>query len=248
MASALAEVYTISPPRTGDAVISRLVLTGWSNALHTWSEDGRMYWVVTAGDALELYRADGAAAGDLVASGTISSGVVTLSQGNSSGISGSARVSHTSGTAASGEIIVSYATEQDLEAVLHSATSLLSSSQWAGQTRFEEAFRAAKRELDSWLPGKVAAQSRVNSSYQFDRSVIASPRQLADVHAHLTAWKIMDRMASIEGRDSNAGEESRYHFGEARRKFGLIELDLDYDQDGSVDAVGDSSSLRLNWG
>jgi len=239
----LDEPYTISPPRTGDAVISKLALTGWSATMQTWSEDGRMYWSISTGNVLSLYRHPDRGSGDRVCYGTISSDLVTLAQDNTSGISGTARVVHTDATAATGEIIVSYATEQDLEAVLHSASTFLSSSQWAGQTRFEEAFRSAKRELDRWLPAKLGNASTVKSgSYDTDLSVIAKPRQLAEVHANLAAWKVLQRMASLDSEEQAIADR---FFREAKRIFGDVRLDVDYGNDGVIDAKPEGGFVTL---
>ncbi len=239
----LDDPYTISPPRTGDAVISRLVLTGWSNSLQTWSEDGRLYWTVSTGNVLSLYRHPDKGSGDRVCYGTVSSELVTLAQDNSSGISGTARVVHTSGTEATGEIIVSYATEQDLEAVLHSATSFLSSSNWAGQTRFEEAFRSAKRELDRWLPSKLANSGALKQgTNELDLSIVSKPRQLAEVHANLTAWKVLQRMASLDAEEREIADR---FFKEAKRIFADVRLDVDYTKDNVVDAAPQGGFISL---
>jgi len=243
------EPYTISPPRTGDARLHRLVLTGWSNTILTWSDQGRMYWKVTTGNVLELFRHPGLASGDRVCYGTVSSGAVTLAQDNSSGISGSARVTHTSATESTGEVIVTYAGEVDLEAVCHSIAGLLTSSQWAGVTRFEEAFRQAKEELDRWIPSKLGSKRVYRTdTNELDLSVVAKPRQLAKVHAHLTAWVVMERLASINGRESNEAMEASHQFRHAQRVWETVELALNTDNDSSQDAVAESRSLRLRWG
>jgi hypothetical protein len=238
----LDEPYTISPARTGDAIISKLVLTGWSATIQTWSDEGRLYWSISTGNVLGCYRHPDKGSGDRVCYGTISNDLVTLAQDNSSGISGTARVVHTDATAATGEIIVSYANEPDLEAVLHSSTSFLSSSQWAGQTRFEEAFRSGKRELDRWLPAKIGNVGTLKDSHEFDLSVVSKPRQLAEVHANLTAWKVLQRMASLDSEEQAIADR---FFREAKRIYGDVRLDVDHEQDGTVDAAAHGGFITL---
>lgn len=238
----LDEPYTISPPRTGDARISRLVLTGWSAGFAAWTEDGRAYWDVVS-NVLTMWTTElRTGATTRLCSGTISSGVVTLAALNSSGISGTARVTHTVDSI--GDVIISYASEQDLSSLCHSSSSLLSSSAWAGVTHFEEAFRLGKGELDRWLPAKIDNVAVRTATGEYDLSVVAKPRQLAETHGLLTLAFIFDRMASITMDTMHFEMVDRYR-KRAREVFNTVRLDINYDEDEAVDARGGGGSVQL---
>lgn len=243
-----AEDYTISVARSGDASIRNLALTGWGNALATVSEAGRLYWSVTSGNTLELYRNEARAAGDLVASGAInaSTHAVTLAQANSSGLSGSATVVHTSGLAANGEVILSYADEPELASELQHLTSLLDgSSQWEGGRRFEKALRQAKRTLDAALIGQLQHRLPRTAAHLPDLSAIAQPRQLAEVHAKLTASLLFEQRGVHAPINYERAERKRR---DAHDLLKNIALALDLDNNDSVDDRPSLSSGSVRRG
>lgn len=236
------EPYTISPPRTGDARISRLVLTGWSAGFDTWTEDGRAYWDVVSG-VLTLWKNElRTGATTRLCSGTITAGVVTLSALNSSGISGSARVDHAEDS--TGDVIISYANEQALESLCRSVSSFLSTSAWAGVTRFEEAFRLGKEELDRWLVERLIGQLSRKDTREIDLSVVAKPRQLAQVHGLLTLGFIFERLASITENPAHFELTDRYR-KRAKDVWAHVRLDLNADEDEIVDGEARLRAVTL---
>ena len=224
-----AEDYTISAPRTGDARIRNLALIGWGNALATVSEAGRLYWSVTVGNVLELYKREGRAAADLAASGSIhaTTDAVTLAQANNSGLSGSATVVHTAGRASSGEMILSYADEPELTVEVQHLTSLLDgSSQWEGGRRFEKALKESKRLLDAALLGQLHVRLARTPEHLPDLAAIAQPRQLAQVHAKLAAALLFEHRGVHAPVNYERAEHKRRDAMDMLKSIALV-LDLD---------------------
>lgn len=235
--------YTISAPRTGDARIYDLALTGWGNALATVSENGRLYWEISTGNVLTLYSDEGRDSGDAVCSGTISGGAATLTASNVSGVTGSAKVAHTSGEASTGEAILSYADEPDLLNIMADAASLLDGdSQWNGVNRFELAFRTAKDDLDKMLVASQRTRLTRKVTNEFDLSSIAKPRELARVHAMLVAAVLQERRASY--RDYYAEDATRLR-KRAKALMDGVTLSLDYRNDDTVDVQSRLGKLKV---
>lgn len=239
-----AEPYSISPARTGDAVLRDLNLTGWGNA-PTFMEQGRLYWKVTSNGAsstLKLYREEALAAGDEVATSstfTISSTAfvtVTLAQANSSGLSGSCRVR--AGATSTGDCIITYAVEDDLKRVTHDLTSLLSSSQWEGVARFEGALRQAKQEIDGWIRDGFP----VKASGERDISGLAAPRELAMTHAYLTTSILMENRVNLAPEKA---ELVTFWRKRAKESFAAIKPSLDFTLDDVMDSRLDSAVVSL---
>lgn len=159
------ETVSISTARSGTMRLARINLTGWGDiavppALEQFSDHGRL-WVQfdQATPDLRLYRRSTMLSGDLVASGTPSAGLCTLTEDNSSGISGTLEVDNgTPGTLptadATMDIIISYASEYDILSIQAQAEQLLdtTTSDWQGQgNRFERLLDEAKVKLDRWI-------------------------------------------------------------------------------------------------
>ena len=88
------EDFTISPARTGDAVIKKLDVTGFTNTSNT--DAGRVYWKVTTANVLEIYKEEGKT--NRIMYGSVGSNdSVTLAEDNSSGMSGTCICVHTAG-------------------------------------------------------------------------------------------------------------------------------------------------------
>lgn len=260
--------------RSGDAVIARLALTGWGTytssvpSLRTWSDNGRMWGQITS-STFELYRRPGLASGDKVCSGAISGGVATLTQANTSGISGSVDVvSHTAGDTHLFDIIVSYADESDLVTVYpQAANELDSNSKFEAQdTRFEWLFKDVKRtELDPliWARYKTQLGSSISASgrlLQLTASGIdtlgrpligymSDPRQLSRVHAKLCAARLYERRGATVGMGAmeyiDAGAKIRK---QAMEEFNLLEIAFDIDKDTLHDTYGMGGSIPVTRG
>lgn len=248
----IAEDYSIRT-LTGAVVLSRLVLTGWGAwsagvaALDTWSDRGRLWWVFTqsSGD-LSFYRRPTLGSGDKVCSGTASSGLVTLAQANSSGISGT--VECTAGTLGSnpaengtGDVIVSYANENDLLDAYNGVQSYLdSNSKWYGQnTRFEAVLRSSKRDLDEFIATRLQVGIERDNNGRRKLAAISDPRQLAKVHALYTLSQIeFHRAGANEARVVTAESYER----RALALLKALEVAMDYGADGIVDNEQSASS------
>jgi hypothetical protein len=249
------EDYSISAARTGDAVLRNLVLTGWG-AAPTMMEQGRLYWRVTANGAsstLKLYRsgvnaAGNWASGDEMATGTFTIDAdnfvsVTLSQANTSGLSGTCRVR--AGENSRGDVVITYADEQDIKRLLHDSASLLSSSQFEGETRFEGVARQAKRLIDMWLRSAHGTSFQRKVTGEIQLADLAMPRQLAIPHSQLCV-KIL-----FENRMGHAPE-----FMEQAKYWGRLALDtfeatapsLDFFKDDILDGRLRSSTVPLTRG
>jgi hypothetical protein len=234
MALAQHNDITVSPPTAGDAVVNLIELTGWSDVLATKTTQGRVWWVLT-GSAFVLYS-DETLLGS-IGTATLTSGVnATISQANSSGITGTINAVFTQSSA--GSFIVSYANEADLENRLSNSTSFLASSKWptsTGSNRFERAFGLAKRMLDGWLVGTDARNRVPQWRGKPDLSALAEPRQLADIHAMLTAHVIVSRLTTINQSIEYIDLSAKY-LKEARTMFGSIRVMWDSTRDGQVDS------------
>ena len=235
--------YTISAPRTGDARIYDLALTGWGNALASVSDNGRLYWDVATDGALTFYSDEGRASGDAVCAGAITSGAATLTAENASGVTGTASVAFTLGTASTGEVIVSYADEPDLLTVMADATTLLDgSSLWNGVARFELAFRTAKDDLDKMLVANQRTRLQRKSTNEFDLSSIAKPRELARVHAYLVAAVLQEQRSGYKDFYREDADRLRKRASEL---LAGVTLSLDYQNDDTVDTASRMGTLKV---
>ncbi len=241
------EEMPVSPAVEGDLAVSRLALTGWSQRLARpagavstttrATDDGRV-WIALSGTTLTVYR-DGPTSGTTfdsgaaVASGTVSSGVVTMTASNTSGITGSADVP--SGASGYVRALVSYADENDTRRYMLRLTELLDgSSQWEGGVRFELALLEAFRRLNGWVLNRMPGTMAREASGRFDLTQNANPGALRDVQAMLTA-EILLRNRAAAGRTidldlADAMEER------ASREFDRIRIEIDEELDGTIEA------------
>lgn len=235
--------------RSGDAVVSRLALTGWQTAagtLKTWSDRGRMWGKVFAdsgGDRLTLYRRPGLASGDGVCSGLISSSAVTMTALNSSGITGSCDVlSYTSGDESLFDIVVSYADEQDIVTMYHGAANELdTNSKYEGLlNRFESVLLEQKRVLDNLLYTRLRDQIGVDTLGRPQVGYIADPRQLARVHALLCVAQLYERRGNLEPAFDQGANDKR---AQARSELKEMQILLDSNRDHRVDGEASAGVL-----
>ncbi len=233
---------------TGAAVLSRIKLTGWGGltagvtALEDWTDRGRLWWKYTQSSGeVELFKRPTMLSGDRVCHGEASNGRVSLAADtdNSSPVSGSADIEDgTPGTNpaadANGDLIVSYAHENDLRDVISDVEGFLDEdSQWYDQdVRFEALLRRAKRMLDEMLVEKLLTDLGRDTAGRRILAAIADPRQLADVHA-LQAAGIIQRHRANNDSDLHAIAES--YFQQARNLLRTIRIGIDDDADGVID-------------
>lgn len=252
----VAEDYSSRTYNGAAALLSRIALTGWGAvttavpSLETWTDRGRLWWVftVSSGD-LSFYRRATLGSGDKVCSGTVSSGLVTLSAANTSGVTGTCECSNgTLGTTptvdASGDMIVSYAHENDLIDRYAGVVSYLdSNSKFEAQnTRFEAILRDSKRELDEHIAGAIGSRLRFDSSGRRMLADIADPRQLAPVHAMYAIGMLEMRRAGLDMRRHEVGSHWQ---SKARELLRGTLIAMDYEADAKQDVEANVSSARL---
>lgn len=229
-------------------MLSRIVLAGWGAvasgvpALETFTDRGRLWWKFTAStNELEFFRRPDMLAGDRVAytDTAASSGKATLVEDTSSGLSGTCDIDEgTAGTNptadATGDLIVSYAHENDILDEFANADGFLdSNSKWYNQgTRFEALLRSAKRELDEALTEKLLEDLDRDSKGRRILAAIADPRQLAGVHALWCAYKLDAHRA---GNDRERADMAQWHLDRAQKMLRSMRIALDDDADGDVD-------------
>lgn len=239
---------------TGDAVLRRLVLSGWgatASALATYTDKGRLWWRFTQSSGLfEFFRNSNLASGHRVAYATITSGVsAAFTADNSSGFSGSCELDN--GTAGSnpaqnstGDVIVSYASENDLKNAMRGSPNYLdANSKWEAQdVRFEALLRESKAELDEIIAGRLAGRLDRDTMGRRALCAIASPRQLARVHALYTVY-MMERYRV--GNKSERREAAEFWKQEALGLLAATHIALDAEGDDEIDSENDVSAIRL---
>ena len=238
------EYYSISRPLTGDAKIKNLALTGWGNA-PTKMELGRIYWKSDTSNVLQLYTTELNRDADAseIAFGSISGELVTLAAANSSGISGTATVVHTAGTAATGNIQVTYAVEDDIESEVANLSSLLDgSSLWEGVARFEKPLRESKLELDQMLIAKLHDQLYTRADGVYDLTAISNSRMLARVHAKLTAAYLFNQRAVHKADYGDMVDRWR---AQAIQMLDSLKIIIDRDNNDIVDGYANVTTGRM---
>jgi hypothetical protein len=233
------DAFTISPARTGNAILKNLVLTGYTNS-ETNTEDGRLYWKVTEDEDLELYRDE--LYTELVAFGDIVDGVVEIEDADEFGITGSAVVVFDVGEESTGEVILTYAREEDMLIYERDLLDFLDAETFLGEVRFEAVSRAAKEKLDKMLRNKLRAYFRRKGNGEVDLSCIAKPRQLAPVHARFMLYLIF---TAVNNGDRDIMQLAKDHLREGEKELDLLNIELDFDNDDNVDASPPTSGSRL---
>lgn len=239
--------------RTGDAVLDRLVLTGWGavtsnvTSLFTWTDGGRLWWVFTqsSGD-LSFYRRKTAGSGDKVCSGTVSSGLVTLSAANTSGISGTAELTTGNYDGAlvmptqnsTGDCILSWCDENDLVAAAIGIINVLdSNSKWVGQlTRFEALFLQNMRDFGNYLAQRIAGRASVDFNGRTRLCDIMEPRDVAKTYAN---YIVAELLKIRHGADST---KTQAHMALWKELLNSLDLAIDTGADRVLDNKVDFSS------
>ena len=257
MAAPRYEVHPVSPAVTGDLAVSRLALTGWSQRLARpagavstttrASDDGRV-WCNLSGTTLTVYRDGPDSSGAFsssaaICAGTVSSGTVTLTASQTSGITGTADVTGSSGYV---RALVSYADENDVRRYIANLTELLDgSSQWEGGVRFERAILEGFRRLNGWVYNRLIGVAARQASNRLDLTQIANPGGLVEVHAMLIASAVY-RNRGAQGRAFDLDVATDLEAA-ADREFGRLLVEVDEELDGVIEAEA-STVTRLRRG
>lgn len=237
---------TVSKPFTGDALIRGITLTGWSADIDAHTQGGKMFWTVTTGGVLNIYSDD--AKGTLICTGAISSGAVTLA-GGTGVISGSAKVAHTAGVESTGVLVLSYADESDLVAVMHSCFGYTSTGaaggNWnGGGTRMELAFNKAKRRLDGMIRARLGGSVPLKADNTRDITGIVITQGYREAHAHLTAAIIEGLQYSIDTSEGKAAQLD-YHERQASDIWAATECVVNKTSDNKAEGyIGSYSAGR----
>ena len=237
------DAFTVSIPRTGDAVIRKLQLNGWSD--NPLLEQGRLYWEVTTGNVLRFFSDEAKDVSDMVCSGTINADdTVTLNENNSSGISGNCRCEHTDTEVSTGEAIITYAQQQDLltwEKRL-AEDYLDTNGEFLGEPGFEQPLRRAKVAIDKMVRNKLEQWFRRKGSREVDLAAIAKPRELAETHALYTLFLIYWSQNSGDIEYSDLAEKYKRM---SKEELDITELTIDWTNDDIIDTTQSAQGTRL---
>lgn len=221
------DVHIVSPPRSGDAILKDVDFTGWSNS-DANNERGRVYWKVTTGNVLNIYKEK--AYTNLLAHGDVpASDLVTLTADNGSGLSGTCVCVHTAGTESTGEIILTFCKEKHLVGFERDVADYLVSGAFLGDTRFENPLMQAMDWTVKVLRNTL--RKRFKSTNEVDLSIIAKPEQLAKAQACKALYHIF--LAVGNGDDAMMSLAKAYD-RMAKDELDLVEVDLDVTNSGSV--------------
>lgn len=224
--------FTISPALTGDAVFKLLELTGWSNS-DTNNSQGRLYWAIV-NDTLSFYSNPERT--ELVAEGDITAGEVDLAEEGASGISGSAKLTHTQDS--TGFIVVTYCKESDLLLRERDLLDHITSGQYSEATRFEGPLKEAKEHIDKVLRGRPDVTKFFKANRQVDLSVLLNPWDLAAAQAY---WALHLIMLSVNNGDSSIMDLCKFYESKSNKELDLVDLQFDYNRD---DIVDEKQSVR----
>lgn len=237
------DAYTISSPRTGDATIRNLVLRGWC-ANYSKLLEGRLFFRVNTSDELELFNNKDYLPASLVCSGLIAAdNTVTLDENNSSGISGSALVQHTDAQESIGDIIVSYASEEDMLQYQKCVTDFLDENgQFNGEDRFENPLKRSKIYLDKQIYNKLQPFFRHKASFEPDLSAIAKPRQIAEAHALYALFLVFK---AVNSGDNELDKFAKGYDKMSTNNLDLTQIELDHENDDIINDKRSPSGSRL---
>jgi hypothetical protein len=254
------EAYSISEPRTGNARVSRLVLTGWGAApassagLMAFSDQGRLWGVYTVGaqDTVTFYRRPEIDPAFAVCTGTVLDGRATLAQASSSGITGSVDIDNgTPGVNpdkdATFDVVVSYCDEIDIIKAGGKLGGLLEGSpatyMGLGGVRFERLLIDSKAELDRWLVSNLEPRLRYD---EWDRPLLAHIVRLGDlsrIQALIAAHQAALARGAALNPEQLPGAEAM--IAEARRSFKSVAIQLDYERRLKGDANQRGGAVRI---
>lgn len=247
------EQHTVGEPLAGSIVATRMVINGWGPDLDAVSDQGRMHLAIEAGPALNLYDGPPDAAGSfanetLLAADTTLTGmtetvaVSAVLATASGGISGTCEIRGAIGGRLL--IVTSYADELDIEPLISLMDDLLdgttATANWrggdpSGGIRFERAFMLAKKRLDPEVRNLLSTRlDRRTSDKRHALWELATPRELAEVHAYMTAAILLENSASETSELVLA--QARAYRKDAKALLATLQLSIDKDQDDDIEA------------
>lgn len=239
------ERYSVSIPRTGSARLSRIALTGWGadGALAAFTDNGRLWVRYThTGTLVEMFRRPSMASADLVCSGTVSSGVVALSEANSSGITGTADIEATADSTL--DIVLSYASEYDLRTVQQQIAQLLDdNNKWQGEgVRFERLLVDAKRYIDNWIIKEHFSKLKRDSWGRWALGHVVNTYDLARSHALVAVHIATLARAGIQ---PERHDQAMNFLDLAKSDFNGVSLEFDNERDLSPDDRTRAGVVRI---
>lgn len=247
---------------TGDAVIDRLVLTGWGTvtssvtSLSTWTDNGRLWWsYVASTGVITFYRRNSTTiATDAVCSGTVgATGLVTLTASNTSGITGTAEVTDGDYTAgalvaptedSTGDVIISYCDENDLiDAAIGVPNVLDSNSKWFGQlVRFEALLLRQRISFDNLVKNSLRGVASTDARGDVVLCDIRNPRQLAQAFATYCIAELMENRQGVVPERMAATDRKRARAVDLLK---TVVLELDHNAERAVQKTANLSQGRL---
>jgi|GEM_PF-4306859 len=192
------------------SVIAAATLTGF-NAANT--DCGRLFAATEIADSnitLTLYRHPSCASADAVASGTasITANSITLTQANSSGLSGSVELLAVADV--SGVLSVSFALRADLDERVSDLDALLDeSSEFAGLPDFEGPLLRAKREIDRVISARLRRKGYSRDQARTALATILPSEGLRRAATCFALAAIFERLSNDPG---DAMQQRAYHF------------------------------------
>lgn len=236
MASLFQDIFTISPAKTGDAILKRLSLSGWSLD-ESISAQGKLYWALVD-DTLTFYSDKEMQ--QAVCSGEVDDDNTVLLESDSiDELSGEAVIEYTEDS--TGFVILSYCNEQDLVSFERDVLEQLDEDdEFQGMPRFEQPMMKAKEYIDAILRERL--RPRFKATGEVDLSFIAKPRQLATA----TALYALHLIYFSLGHGDEALERiAKAYEAKANKMLELTEIDLDFEDDGTVDGSDNTRGIRF---
>lgn len=247
--------------RTGDAVLDRLVLTGWGTvtsdvtSLFTWTDGGRLWWTYVASTrVLTFYRRKTALSGDAVCSVTITTAGIgaSIAASNSSGITGSCEMTNGDYSGAlvsptqdsTGDCIICYCDENDLRDAAIGVNGVLdTNSKWYGQlVRWEALLLRSMSDFGNYVQQRIETKVGRDFNNKPRLADIMEPRQLAKSYATYIVAELMEHRQGTDPVRIAATESKR---ARAMNLLNSLDIALDLGADRVADATANMSSARL---
>lgn len=252
------EVYSIGL-LDGDLKLAKLTLAGWGAAastVRTKTDGGRLWGRITTGNVFELWSTPTFtdATKRVAYSGTIAAaGAITFAQDNTSGISGTANVEYTLGEEQLFDVVVTYASEEDVLMLYKGARSELDTDGKLDglDAGLESLLKKTKRKLDSMLwfrygpEGDEEALLEADAMGRRDLSAIVAPRQLAETHAMMVVAELYQRRAAVEP-ESNFARMATDFARRAKQEFDILTVAFDLERDKEIDHEQGDGSYSLD--
>ena len=222
--------------------LSDIGLTGFTRAT---TDDLRLYAAVEFNSPdyqVKLYKNASRESGSLVASGSApeSQATVTLSEENSSGISGSAKLDYSSDDDGI-ELLLGYADISDLQVYEASIDALLPSGEQDFYPQQNEAFF----QVNQILRHKLREEISVDTDTLF-LDAVSDKRSLTRAQVFYVLYLIYnDRAARVDEVDGPYALGRDKYFSLYEREMSSITLVIDIDGDGYAEALGRPGSTKI---